>query len=237
MLDALTEYVLREWRVIKGAPLSFGICSILLGVLAFFIASWHYAEQIDTQKATIETQQSTIDNQKDRIDVQRDKLVELQRKSEGIHPQTTPISPPPALSGRLADQSNEELRKNATLFVENLRRFGARIRLQDDEASNADWAALATIPREDKKQRDEKWQEFIRKETNRSNMRQSQYDVEFRSGVISYKNEICKREEFISPCPIDYRMHMIDIGTVGGAMSVSDVADYLTLIINNLEND
>jgi hypothetical protein len=62
--------------------------------------------------------------------------------------------------------------------------------------------------------------------------------VRFREQVLIYAHEICKRKEFISPCPSDgpegqMAVHVIASGS-GGALFVGIIANYLTLIINDL---
>src|SRR5713226_4452156 len=100
MLDALTERVLKEGRVIKDAPVAFGVCVGLSFLICLAIVNWHYSERLELQK-------STIDSQKDRIEAQSNKLVEYQRElGRGIQPSVlTAQSLPPSVVKRLADYS------------------------------------------------------------------------------------------------------------------------------------
>jgi hypothetical protein len=85
MLDALTEYALKEWRVIKGAPVAFVTCVALSFLIAIIVISWHYG-------GIIEIQGEMINNQKERIDAARDNFADAQRQLAEIRssPTTTP---------------------------------------------------------------------------------------------------------------------------------------------------
>jgi hypothetical protein len=119
--------------------------------------------------------------------------------------------------------------------VTQLRRFGAEFKLIDRSQSNAEWGQLTTaMPKDDRKAQDAAWVQYIQKSEERRNRHQSEFDVRFRPGIISYKDEICKREEFINPCPRDIRLSLLNTGMLAGPDPIADFADYLALIIGNL---
>jgi hypothetical protein len=139
MLDALTERALKEWRVIKGAPVSFAICLAFLGVLAFSGVSWHYSEQLETQK-------STIANLQERVQAQNDQLIDLRSQLDvNSKSVTATFRPSTALLKKLANQSNAELRDNANRFVAELRRFEAKFNVDDQMQQDMDWKALREL--------------------------------------------------------------------------------------------
>lgn len=49
MLDTLLEHALKEWAVIREAPVAFLVCVALVGVLIFFGVEWFHGERVATQ--------------------------------------------------------------------------------------------------------------------------------------------------------------------------------------------
>jgi len=133
MLDALTNYALKEWRVIYRAPVAFVACVAFISVLAFLGISWHYSQQIETQK-------STIDNQQERIQVQNGQLIDLRRQLD-VSTKPLPVTSQQSVSiaKKIADQSNTELRDNASRFVSELRRFEAKFNVDDQIQQELEW--------------------------------------------------------------------------------------------------
>jgi len=59
-METLIEFVLREWRVIRAAPLSFFVINVLMAILIFFAVEYHYAETISTQRERIALYQDKL---------------------------------------------------------------------------------------------------------------------------------------------------------------------------------
>ena len=59
-LRIFIEYLRKEGRVIKGAPLAFAVCVLFVAGIAFGFAEWHYNGEIGSKDSTIQNQQSRI---------------------------------------------------------------------------------------------------------------------------------------------------------------------------------
>jgi predicted RNA-binding protein Jag len=98
IINAIAEYLQKEGRVIKGAPVAFGVGVALVGAVVFGLLDWHYSAEVRTQAATIENQKSHIavleeENkgvlpQQAAINVKRQKIVEQLQK---FYVESTPI--------------------------------------------------------------------------------------------------------------------------------------------------
>src|SRR5262245_31219963 len=53
MLDTLLDYVIKEWNVIREAPVAFLLCVVFLGILIFAGLEWFHAEKSETQTQRI----------------------------------------------------------------------------------------------------------------------------------------------------------------------------------------
>ncbi len=138
--------------------------------------------------------------------------------------------------GTLAAMSNSELRSAASQFVNELRKFQARFDTKKGQLQNQELANAATVPYDSPKAREEIWAKGTAAEMELQNQHNSEYDVTYRQQVLWYKIEICKRVEFLSPCPTnDIAAHMID--EAAGMAWPKMVADYLTKIIDTLPSD
>jgi hypothetical protein len=60
-LDTLFEHVLKEWKVITKAPISFLICVGFLGLIIFLALEWFHREKTETQKERIELLSARLD--------------------------------------------------------------------------------------------------------------------------------------------------------------------------------
>jgi hypothetical protein len=244
MLDALTERALKEWRVIKGAPVAFAICVAFFGVLAFSGVSWHYSGQLETQK-------STIDNQQERIQAQNDQLIDLRRQLDvNSKPATVTSRPSTALVKKLADQSNAELRGNASRFVAELRRFEAKFNVDDQMQQDMDWKDLRELLSGNDPDKfakaSKKGSENTSNYYERRKLHEENFNTRFRPSVLAYREEICRREEFVSPCEthnskqslarglVDPIASELDNGILAGIYPIMQIADYLDKIIRNL---
>jgi hypothetical protein len=244
MLDALTEHALKEWRVIKGAPVAFAICVALFSGLAFLSVNCHYSEQLETQK-------STIENQQDRIQAQNDQLIDFTRQLDvNSKPARATSRPSLALIKKLADQPNAELRDNASRFVAELRRFESKFNVDDQMQQNMDWKDLRELlPANDPDKLAKASKKAMENTSNyyeRRKLHEEDFNTRFRSSILAYHEEICKRDEFVSPCEthnskqsiargvVDPVAMELDNGILAGINPIMQIADYLDKIIRNL---
>jgi hypothetical protein len=77
-IRAVAEYLQKEGRVIKDAPIAFLVGVAFLGVVIFAVLDWHYSGEVATQSATIENQKSHI--------------AVLEEENKGVQPQQAAIN-------------------------------------------------------------------------------------------------------------------------------------------------
>lgn len=96
-----------------------------------------------------------------------------------------------------------------------------------------EWEQEASISESTKSEKINKWRSDRMADEQRDARHKAEYEVRFRQSVLLYKTEICKREQFTNPCPTNSpAVTMINFPE--GALFVGEIADYLTLITNNL---
>ena len=74
MEEGLWGYVLREGRVIKDAPVAFGVAVVLAALLIWGAMEWRYRGPLDSKDATIQGQEATIQSQEQWLAEYREKL-------------------------------------------------------------------------------------------------------------------------------------------------------------------
>jgi len=229
-IKAARDYFREEGDVIRQAPVAFLVGCLLVGAIVFAVIDWHFSGQVDTLH-------DTIDNQKTRIDMQNDKIVELQRKVEGISP--NPIPPPKnteSIIKRLDDESNDKIKLGVTQFIKELRTFDAAFDVQDREVSDAQWRGLIAIPFDQKDKKQEEWNSFTNGMLERRTRHDADFNTRFRSPALAYREAICNRVQFTSPCPSrDMRSLMLDVGIYAGPHPIMEIADYLDEISRKLK--
>jgi hypothetical protein len=167
-----------------------------------------------------------FNDEKTKLDLLTDQII----KERGAgRPDAASIS-----AENLPTLSNDQLRLKVTQFAEELSKFEARFQLANSQLEAEEGNQEAQIPRTNNDALQKRWVLNRAADEQRRNQHRAEYDVRFRSQAVSYKHEICKRMEFISPCPTkEAGAQMIDSGGVG-ALFVGEVAGYLTVIANDL---
>jgi hypothetical protein len=170
------------------------------------------------------------------------------------------ISPPPpltvsrqaspALSKELVNQSNTVLRDYATRFVGELRRFEAKFDIDDQKQQNLEWNEVRDLLYSNDPDRlakaSKKGHENVTKYYERRKLHEEDFNTRYRPTILAYREEICKREEFTSPCEthstkqsiagglVDPIAMELDNGILAGINPIMQIADYLDKIIRNL---
>jgi hypothetical protein len=215
-------------------------------VLTFLGVNWHYSEQIETQK-------STIDNAHDRIQSQTDRIIDLQRQlNSNVKPAPAISVPSSTAVKRLSEQSNSDLRDNASEFVESIRQFDAAFEIEDQRIQDADWNEIRSVLPGNNPDRlaktTETGNQMYADLAERRKEHEEDFNIRFRPMVLAYINEMCKREEGRSPCEvhltkremssgiIDSIAEEIQDGLLAGIHPIMQIADYIDKLIRNLPN-
>jgi hypothetical protein len=61
MLDTLLEHALKEWHVIREAPIAFLVCIGLCAAIIFIGVEWFHAERVATQEERIKLLSERLD--------------------------------------------------------------------------------------------------------------------------------------------------------------------------------
>jgi hypothetical protein len=156
-------------------------------------------------------------------------LDSLQRRLQGQSAMMQSLA-----TGNLSALSNDDLKAAATKFIGELRKFEARYEPKQEQMLVQGQARMASIPQDSKSAQQEMWNKNISEQMATEAQHRSEYDVTYRSQTLRYKTEICKRLEFLDPCPAnDPAILMIDNGDTGALFTVM-IADYLTKIVEKL---
>ena len=99
-MDPLWDKFLREWHVIKQAPMSFGVAVAVAVLVIWGVFSWNYSGRLETKEATIEYQRTLIDDYRQKLqgaspDQAAGKIENLEREVAALKKEAT------ATAGRL----------------------------------------------------------------------------------------------------------------------------------------
>jgi hypothetical protein len=155
-----------------------------------------------------------------------DAIADLQKQ---LNPRVTSPPSDSVRLGNISTISDDQLKSDATEFIDELRKFEARFQLQERGREEQEFAAMANVGIEPQETRHKLWSDNAENMERRLDQHRAEYDVRFRKTVLIYKEQICTRVEFTSPCPTsDPALPMIDSNV--GALFVGMIADYMTKI-------
>jgi len=87
-MDEFFKIVLAEWRVIKGAPISFIAAVLLIAAGMWFVMEWQYRGQIETKDATIQSQNAWLEEYREKAgkisDIEKGKTDKLQKELKNL---------------------------------------------------------------------------------------------------------------------------------------------------------
>jgi hypothetical protein len=170
-------------------------------------------------------------------------LLELAREARrrddiaGAPTPERPLSPCVISSVCTAPKRSPRRRGALSANLPLLRRYSVAYDVEERTIEDREWAERVKIPYDDKDARQKKWLQDMQSDQRRRNLHDGDFKTRFRPGLVAYKEKICKRLQFTSPCPQDDRSSLIDIGMLAGANPIQEFADYLEQISRLLPDD
>jgi len=187
---------------------------------------WHYSERVAIDDKMIDYLKRRLD------DIER-QAAPAKIASDGKPTQISP-HPPPI---RPSDQSNSQLRRGAEAFASQLRQYEAAYQMNENQQWMVEWAERSRISKDDKDAMNKKWNEDMLRDEKRRSAHRADFDTRFRGPLLAYREEICKRVQFTSPCPDNTTSKSLDSGLLAGPSPIQEFANYLEVISRLLPSD
>ncbi len=161
------EFLVTEWKVLSGAPLTFFVgWLILTGAAYTFLRKF----LLDQKEATIETLHERISWTEEQRNSYKNRIEEFERSAEAIK-----------------NTSPHELKEKALELVSEIHDFLERARREIDRIHSQEWHERNSVNEEEKKKR---WANFTEQLTRQSSESILEYDRRFKVAAVVMRDQL-----------------------------------------------